>query len=157
MSSFHAERPKPWYDYTSANPTPSQSGGGRGGYEEVPWKGFGTSVDAISFGFVATAILVSMFIIMAIFEHLIRPKPTYSSPQAAAQRSFEMGEMRVRVHTLEKLGNSQNAPASYSPGFSVLMPGEHCPTFIAQPAPLPCPREEIYWPSHGNAAFVVAP
>ncbi|MCL7023438.1 hypothetical protein MKW94_021956 [Papaver nudicaule] len=155
MSSFNTERPKPWYDYTSTNPTPAQSGGGgAGGYRDVPWKGFGTSVDAISFGFVATAILVSMFIIMAIFEHLIRPKPTFSSPQDSAQRSFEMGEMRVRIH---KLGNSQTVqPTSYSSDFSVLMPGEHCPTFIAQPAPLPCPREEIYWPSHGNA-FVIAP
>ncbi|KAJ0682186.1 hypothetical protein HanPI659440_Chr16g0644531 [Helianthus annuus] len=28
---------------------------------------------------------------------------------------------------------------------SVLMPGEDIPTFIAQPAPVPCPSERIPW------------
>lgn len=41
--------------------------------KEGPWKSLGSSMNAISFGFVATAILISMFLIMAIFEHLFRP------------------------------------------------------------------------------------
>lgn len=33
--------------------------------------------------------------------------------------------------------------------FSVLMPGQQYPTYIAQPAPLlPSQREGVYWPSH---------
>jgi hypothetical protein len=44
---------------------------------------FGTSMDAISFGFAATAILISIFLLMAIFEHLIKPQAfpaSHSSP-----------------------------------------------------------------------------
>ncbi|OVA05603.1 hypothetical protein BVC80_8667g2 [Macleaya cordata] len=154
MTEFNSEGSKPWNAYTSANPSPSQTGGGGGGGDRdaAPWRNFGSSLNAISFGFVATAILVSMFIIMAIFEHLIRPRPAFSSPQDAGEGSLELGQMRVRIHTLEKLSNSQPVSTSYTSDFSVLMPGEHCPTFIAQPAPLPnCPREGIYWPSHGHA------
>ncbi|KAF0904999.1 hypothetical protein E2562_039423 [Oryza meyeriana var. granulata] len=36
-------------------------------------KDFSTSMDAITFGFAAMAILISMFLLMAIFEHLIKP------------------------------------------------------------------------------------
>ncbi|RVW75861.1 hypothetical protein CK203_053981 [Vitis vinifera] len=61
----------------NSNPSPSQPGIDR----EAPWKNFGTSMNAISFGFVATAILISMFLIMAIFEHLFRPTASFSSPQ----------------------------------------------------------------------------
>lgn len=35
--------------------------------------------------------------------------------------------------------------------FSVLMPGEAIPTFIAQPAPVPCPQERVSWPTHNRA------
>lgn len=34
---------------------------------------FDSSVNAVSFGFVATAILISMFLLMAIFERFLRP------------------------------------------------------------------------------------
>ncbi|KAE8728799.1 formin-E-like [Hibiscus syriacus] len=37
------------------------------------WRQFDNSVNAVSFGFVATAILISMFIVMAIFERFLRP------------------------------------------------------------------------------------
>lgn len=43
---------------------------------EDHWRHFDNSVDAVSFGFVATAILVSMFLLMAIFERFLRPAPT---------------------------------------------------------------------------------
>lgn len=40
---------------------------------EEPLRQFDNSVNAVSFGFVATAILISMFLIMAIFERFLRP------------------------------------------------------------------------------------
>ncbi|KAL3598049.1 hypothetical protein D5086_005967 [Populus alba] len=49
---------------------------------------------------------------------------------------------------LHKLGNPRTVPAAYASDFSVVMPGQQHPTCIAQPAPLPCPRERINWPAH---------
>ncbi|GKV24446.1 hypothetical protein SLEP1_g34057 [Rubroshorea leprosula] len=136
MSEFGSERSRQWNIYTGSDPSPSQSAVDN----VVPWKSFGTSMNAISFGFVATAILISMFLIMAIFEHLFRPNPPFSSPEEMANSSPES--------VVDKLGYPQTVPTSYASDFSVLMPGEHYPTYIAQPAPLPCQRESIYWPSH---------
>ncbi|KAF5444400.1 hypothetical protein F2P56_036882 [Juglans regia] len=135
MTEFGSERSKPWNIYTSSDPSPSQTGGN----QEASWKSFGTSMNAISFGFVATAILISMFLIMAIFEHLFRPGP-FSSPESLTDGSPES-------RPVEKL-RKERVSASYASDFSVLMPGQHCPTYIAQPAPLPCTREGIYWPPH---------
>lgn len=145
MDDFSSGRPKSWSVYSNANLSPSQPATDR----EAPWKNFGASVNALSFGFVATAILISLFLIMAIFEHLLRPRSSFPSPQDAAGRALESGHTQSRAHLLEKLGPPQTATmASYTSDFSVLMPGQHHPTFIAQPAPLACPREGIYWPSH---------
>ncbi|XP_074305506.1 uncharacterized protein LOC141640723 [Silene latifolia] len=44
-----------------------------GGRSEVHFSQFDTSVNAVSFGFVATAILISMFLFMAIFERFLQP------------------------------------------------------------------------------------
>ncbi|XP_030955342.1 uncharacterized protein LOC126716006 [Quercus robur] len=145
MSDFGSERSKPWNIYTSSDPSPSQTAVN----QEAPWKNFGTSMNAISFGFVATAILISMFLIMAIFEHLFRPGPSYSSPENVANGSRESRPMK-------KLGKETVSP-SYASDFSVLMPGQQYPTYIAQPAPLPCPREGIYWPAHGHEHNFVLP
>ncbi|KAL0320297.1 UNVERIFIED_CONTAM: hypothetical protein Sradi_5291200 [Sesamum radiatum] len=41
---------------------------------EDHWGSFDNSVNAVSFGFVATAILISMFLVMAIFERFLRPR-----------------------------------------------------------------------------------
>ncbi|KAG6778346.1 hypothetical protein POTOM_018205 [Populus tomentosa] len=138
MSELGSERSKPWNIYTSSDPAPSQTGEID---REAPWKSFGTSMNAISFGFVATAILISMFLIMAIFEHLFRPNPSFSTPQEVTDGSSES-------RPLHKLGNPQTVPAAYASDFAVMMPGQQLPTYIAQPAPLPCPREKIYWPNH---------
>lgn len=78
MSYLNTERSKPWNIYPASNPGPSQTGVD----EEAPWKSLGTSMSAISFGFVATAILISMFLIMAIFEHLFKPSSQFSSPES---------------------------------------------------------------------------
>ncbi|XVF45920.1 hypothetical protein PTKIN_Ptkin02bG0246900 [Pterospermum kingtungense] len=138
MNEFGTERSKPWNIYTSSDPSPSQT---LLADKETPWKSLGTSMDAISFGFVATAILISMFLIMAIFEHLFRPNPSFSSPDQVPDGA--LGSRSVKKHS-----NTQRVSASYASDFSVVMPGEQYPTYIAQPAPLPCPREGIYWPHH---------
>ncbi|KAL7237977.1 hypothetical protein ACSBR2_004139 [Camellia fascicularis] len=138
MDEFGSERSKTWNIYTSSDPSPSQTGVDR----EAPWQNFGTSMNAISFGFVATAILISMFLIMAIFEHLFRPSNPFSSPH----QDGTSGSLETRP--MEKIRNPQAVSTSYSSSFSVLMPGQHYPTCIAEPAPLPCPREGVYWPCH---------
>ncbi|OMO92305.1 hypothetical protein COLO4_17719 [Corchorus olitorius] len=139
MNEFGSERSRPWNLYTSSDPSPSQTVVDK--ETPTPWKSFGTSMNAISFGFVATAILISMFLIMAIFEHLFRPNPSFSSPDQVTNAALGSG-------SVEKLGNPQRVSTSYASDFSVVMPGEQHPTYIAQPAPLPCTREGTYWPSH---------
>lgn len=87
MDEFSSERSKTWNIYTSSDLSPSQTVLIE---REPPWKNFGSSMNAISFGFVATAVLISMFLIMAIFEHLFKPNPSFSSPQyGRSSRSLE--------------------------------------------------------------------
>lgn len=38
----------------------------------------------------------------------------------------------------------------YARGVSVLMPGDNMPTYIAHPAPPPCPPERVKWPLHSQ-------
>ncbi|KAI3445581.1 hypothetical protein Pfo_002246 [Paulownia fortunei] len=138
MSEFNTGRAKPWNIYSSSNPSPSQTDVNK----EGPWKSFGSSMNAISFGFVATAILISMFLIMAIFEHLFRPNASHDDPSGMESRQ------------MQKLGTPEIVQTSYASDFSVVMPGQQYPTFIAQPAPLPCQREGVYWPPHEhNTAY----
>ncbi|XP_072950908.1 uncharacterized protein [Typha angustifolia] len=144
MSSI-GQRPKFWRE----NLTTSELIGG-----ESSWKDFGTSMNAISVGFVATAILVSMFLIMAIFEHLLKPKLSESTTQDDVLSSMHTGQHHVQMNSLGKISNSLSVTVPYQPGFSVLMPGQLYPTYLAQPAPLPCSREEIYWPSHAHHTFI---
>lgn len=40
---------------------------------------FDSTVNALSFGFVATAVLILMFLVMAIFERFLRPRSSASS------------------------------------------------------------------------------
>ena len=51
------------------------------------------SVNAVSFGFVATAILISMFLVMAIFEKLIRT--TTTNPDSSSGRILSGMDSRV--------------------------------------------------------------
>ncbi|XP_026664086.1 uncharacterized protein LOC103716636 [Phoenix dactylifera] len=140
MNDF-GERTKSW----SGDPTPSESTN-----RDASSKDIGTSMNAISFGFAATAILVSMFLIMAIFEHLIKPRATFLRPRNDARGSLEPGQPESQNHSPGKPQNPPLAGTSCRSGFSVLMPGQQYPTFLAQPAPLPCPREGIYWPPHDH-------
>ncbi|KAJ8761587.1 hypothetical protein K2173_004363 [Erythroxylum novogranatense] len=86
---------------------------------------FDNSVNAVSFGFVATAVLISMFLVMAIFERLLRP---------SSDRSH--GDLESQIGVPAKLGHPSPKMTVYANGVSVLMPGDNIPTFIAHPAPV---------------------
>lgn len=63
---------------------------------EEPWKSrFDDSVNAVSFGFVATAILISMFLVMAIFERLIRTTTTTTNSDSSSGRVLSGMDSRV--------------------------------------------------------------
>ncbi|KAK4795661.1 hypothetical protein SAY86_027987 [Trapa natans] len=105
-------------------------------------RSFDNSVNAVSFGFVATAILISMFLVMAIFERFLRPNS--SLPPAPSVR-------RARQPQVEPPGKPwcpSPKMSVYANGVSVLMPGDEIPTFIACPAPIPCPPDRPWWPRH---------
>ncbi|KAI9197547.1 hypothetical protein LWI28_000465 [Acer negundo] len=114
--------------------------------DDDPWRNnFDNSVNAVSFGFVATAILISMFLVMAIFERFLRP----TSP-AAPTTNPSHADLESHLGFNPKLGHPSPKMTVYANGVSVLMPGDHIPTFIAHPvpAPVPCPHEPISWPHH---------
>ncbi|XP_027339294.1 uncharacterized protein LOC113853048 [Abrus precatorius] len=107
--------------------------------DDQRWSNFDTSVNAVSFGFVATAILISMFLVMAIFERFLRPTSPLLSPSGRRTR---------RRLDCAKLAHPSPKMSLYASWVSVLMPGDEIPTFIAHPAPAPCCPERISWPSH---------
>ncbi|ESQ35884.1 hypothetical protein EUTSA_v10009091mg [Eutrema salsugineum] len=118
----------------------------RDGESEGPWRS-STSMNAISFGFVATAILISMFLIMAIFEHLFRPEnSTFDSPHRIRQRQNHSRDGSTQFHKLAH--QASMVPVNMAVDVSVVMPGEKLPSHIALAAPLPCSREGIRWPLH---------
>nr|ACG47417.1 hypothetical protein [Zea mays] len=133
--------------------------------EEMRWRQLDSGVSAVSFGFVATAILVSMFLAMAILEHFLRPPAHtlgHAPPRGIRRRlRFFLGRGGERADApgsnLEAARKLQgHAPLEipvYPKGVSVLMPGQDMPTFIAHPAPAPCPPERIRWPSHQPPPF----
>ncbi|KAL3820518.1 hypothetical protein ACJIZ3_006423 [Penstemon smallii] len=117
------------------------------------WTHFDNSVSAVSFGFVATAILISMFLVMAIFEKFLRT--TTSPPQISTPAAQRLRRTDIESHN--HIGGSFNPKLGYpslkmsmnAKEVSVVMPGNNVPTFIAHPAPVPCPPESITtWPSH---------
>ncbi|KAF2556032.1 hypothetical protein F2Q68_00013207 [Brassica cretica] len=137
---------------------------------EEPWKSrFDDSVNAVSFGFVATAILISMFLVMAILERLIRTTTTTTTtnPDSSSGRVLSGMDSRVGFNgAASKLGYQspkaillsvntsipiksdrdtcdEHLMTVYTNGVSVLMPGDDIPTFIAHPAPVPCPPQRI--------------
>ncbi|XP_057460708.1 uncharacterized protein LOC130774288 [Actinidia eriantha] len=99
------------------------------------------SVNAVSFGFVATAVLISMFLVMAIFERFL-------SPRSAAAASRNPGDLEAHTAFNGKPNFPSPKMTTYARGVSVLMPGDEIPTFIAHPVPAPCPRECISPPLH---------
>lgn len=102
------------------------------GAGEVSWKN--TPINSISFLFLAAAILLLMFLVIAIFERLVAS----GNPEG-----------QYPVNSAKKVHNSVSV-SSASGGFElfVVMPGETGPTHLAKPTPLlPCAREGIHWPT----------
>lgn len=103
MSEFSNGGSKPWNIYSRSSPSPSQTDANREGSQ----KNVGTSMSAISFGFVATAILVSMFLIMAIFEHLFKPNATHDESRGIESREMQkLGHSEIvslSIHTISLL------------------------------------------------------
>ncbi|XP_058082761.1 uncharacterized protein LOC131230770 [Magnolia sinica] len=117
--------------------------------EEERWRHFDNSVNAVSFGFVATAILISMFLVMAIFERFLRPRST----DGRGGGRNAAGDLERGTGVSSKVGVRSPNMSIYAKGVSVLMPGQDVPTFIAHPAPPPCPPERISWPHHQQSTF----
>uniref|UniRef100_A0A0A9GP47 Uncharacterized protein n=1 Tax=Arundo donax TaxID=35708 RepID=A0A0A9GP47_ARUDO len=135
--------------------------------EEMRWRQLDSGVSAVSFGFVATAILVSMFLAIAILEHFLWP-PARAAP---GPPRVILRRLRLRLLGRGAGGEPRATPGAdleaarkldtrapleipvYVKGVSVLMPGQDVPTFIAHPAPVPCPPERIRWPSHQPPPF----
>nr|XP_043626696.1 uncharacterized protein LOC122598161 [Erigeron canadensis] len=123
---------------TSSSSSSSTSNGGNnhllGGSDpqddDQHWRNFDNSVSAVSFGLVATAILISMFLVMALFERFFRPPssaavpPSNGRPHESHHGKLEYPSPKVNIYARE---------------VSVLMPGEENPTYIANPVPSVCP------------------
>ncbi|KAF5481224.1 hypothetical protein F2P56_001892 [Juglans regia] len=107
------------------------------GEREEQWRHLYNSVNAVSFGLVATAILISMFLVMAIYERFLRARSTSSAERP--RTDLEAAQMVFHG----KLDYPSPKMTVYEKGVSVLMPGEEMPTFIAHPAPAPRPPERI--------------
>ncbi|KAL5197338.1 hypothetical protein ABZP36_000850 [Zizania latifolia] len=147
--------------------------------EEMRWRQLDSGVSAVSFGFVATAILVSMFLAMAILEHFLR-SPARGPGMLATTPIMWMALLHLGFYSrffnfllikmlvkfemfigrevwenlnLDYVGRGVDNMPVYAKGVSVLMPGHDVPTFIAHPAPAPCPPERIQWPSHQPTPF----
>ncbi|XP_074574857.1 uncharacterized protein LOC141831400 [Curcuma longa] len=143
MNGLGDQKPKIWIEN-------SPTGSGTSDKNAAPFRNYGSSMDSLSFGFLATAILISMFLIMAIFEHLFRSRASRaSSPLDDAVRVRQEADQTQA----KKNKNSHCEASSIAVDFSVLMPGQLYPTYLAQPAPLPCPREGVPWPSHHQPSF----
>ncbi|XWS63376.1 hypothetical protein CRYUN_Cryun06bG0091600 [Craigia yunnanensis] len=98
-------------------------------------------MNTVSFGFVAIAILISMFLVIAIFEIFLKPKSLSSNTRSRTN-------LESQTTFNGKLDYPSPKMTIYANGVSVLMPGEEIPTFIAHPAPAPCPPERILKPLH---------
>ncbi|KAJ1286478.1 hypothetical protein BS78_03G355100 [Paspalum vaginatum] len=152
------QRSRPWAGDPASTPPEPAAADARG--EASTLRDFGTSMDAISFGFAATAILISLFLLMAIFEHLIKPRAfPPDSPGGGRPHSF-----RVRHRHARSPGGKLRSPPMVeavlqAADLSVLMPGQRYPTYLAQPAPLPpsCPREGVHWPPHDHHGSYMPP
>lgn len=115
---------------------------------EEYWRHVDSSVNAVSFGFVATAILISMFLLMAIFEKFLRSRSSSPASSANSPPNSDLERQNMGYGHHAKLDHPSPKMTVYARGVSVLMPGEEIPTFIAHPAPAPCPPEGISRPYH---------
>ncbi|KAM2481514.1 hypothetical protein PS1_005013 [Malus domestica] len=118
-----------------------------------PSPSFNSSVNAVSFGFVATAILISMFLVMAIFERFLRP----TSPDLSPSGRRGGGDLEAQMGFNGKVSHPSPKMTVYASGVSVLMPGDDIPTFIAHPAPVPCPPERFFLPQQQHISLPNSP
>ncbi|TYI27432.1 hypothetical protein ES332_A05G177700v1 [Gossypium tomentosum] len=102
--------------------------------EEDHWRHADNSVNAVSFGFVATAILISMFLVMAIFERFLKPN---TSPGPGGGRNH--ADLQPQLSFNGKPRHPSPKMTIYTSGVSVLMPGDVIPTSIA--ICTPCPHQ----------------
>ncbi|KAM0955590.1 hypothetical protein ACFX2A_024451 [Malus domestica] len=117
--------------------------------EEEQWRNFNNSVNAVSLGFVATAILISMFLVMGIFERFFRPRSSQLTTSARTAATTHLDLQAQNTNNDSKLDrHNYHKMRNYAREVSVMMPGEDMPTFIAHPAPAPCLPERIAWPLH---------
>ncbi|XP_047053179.1 uncharacterized protein LOC124659307 [Lolium rigidum] len=149
------QRSRPWPRDAAMTPSePAAAADARTG-EASTLRDFGTSMDAISFGFAATAILISIFLLMAIFEHLIKPQ-AFPAPGSSPGRRRRNHRSPGKLH-----GPPMVETVMQTVDLSVLMPGQRYPTYLAQPAPLPlppsCPREGVHWPPHDHHGSYMPP
>ncbi|XP_024531465.1 uncharacterized protein LOC112346533 [Selaginella moellendorffii] len=101
-----------------------------------------TTASAVSFAFIAIAVLVSMFLVIAIFERILRPRRSLGQLHHPHDLDVEFSQMSQRplqwgssgIVASTTIGKSPTT--SYGKGVSVLMPGHVFPTFIAHPAPI---------------------
>ncbi|XP_066368498.1 uncharacterized protein [Miscanthus floridulus] len=180
MSGFAGQMSRPWVGMAGSGTAPEPAAdvarddaAAAAAASSMRGADAATNASAISFGFAATAVLVSMFLLMAIFEHLIKPAlASSSSSRGSRSHDDDDGEGRGRRLGLPpaRLRERDASPdkLSYSPkveepvaavvDLTVLMPGQRYPTFLAQPAPLaPCPREGVLWPCHDHRRSFVPP
>ncbi|KAL6562143.1 hypothetical protein OROGR_003150 [Orobanche gracilis] len=141
--------------------TPSPGGAPTYTQKDDHWTHFDNSSNAVSFGFVATAVLISMFLLIAIFEKLLRTTSSDISPDGGRRINSNTVVQNHIGRFNSKLGCS--SPKNIEPEgptkfisvnareVSVVMPGNNVPTFIANPVPVPCPPERMPWPSHQNS------
>ncbi|KAJ3678045.1 hypothetical protein LUZ60_001848 [Juncus effusus] len=148
MSGFGGERLRQWSIDSSSSTDPTTIS------KDSPssWRDFGMSMNAISFGFAATAVLIAMFLLMALFEHFIKPRIS-NSLSLRTRGTINVEIVRPHDGPHGKVHTSSKVEAPLESNYSVLMPGQHYPTYLAQPAPLPCEREGIHWPPHEPFAF----
>ncbi|KAI4342968.1 hypothetical protein MLD38_027525 [Melastoma candidum] len=101
------------------------------------------SANTLPFGFLATAVLVSMFLVVAVLERFLRPSS--ETPDDDERR----GDVESQPETDGGKGRcSPPQKASlYECDISVLMPGDDVPSFIAHPAPISRPLEPPPLPS----------
>ncbi|CAL4953427.1 unnamed protein product [Urochloa decumbens] len=155
--SGSGQRSRPWPGDPASTPSePAAAAAADARGEASTLRDFGTSMDAISFGFAATAILISLFLLMAIFEHLIKPRafpPDADSPDGSRPR-HRHGRSPGKLRSPPMVEAVLQAA-----DLSVLMPGQRYPTYLAQPAPLPpsCPREGVHWPPHDHHGSYMPP
>ncbi|KAJ7551492.1 hypothetical protein O6H91_06G017500 [Diphasiastrum complanatum] len=88
------------------------------------------AASAVSFGFIATAILIFVFLMIAVVERLLRPLNTLRSTE------METAQFRGQSSHTDK-PDDQESEIDYDKGVSVVMPGQNIPTYFARPDPYP--------------------